>query len=84
MCFLGGELILVYTSVRGYEDALGHSQKQRIQKMEKQKSKSNKRLERLRNTSGFTFVEAMIVVVLMAILATVAIPRYSSYVEKTN
>ena len=38
----------------------------------------------LKRSSGFTLVEVIVVAVIVAVLATVAIPLYSSYVENAK
>lgn len=37
-----------------------------------------------KNTTGFTLVELMIVVAIIAILATIALPSYGAYVQKNR
>lgn len=38
----------------------------------------------LRSQAGFTFIELMLVIMLFGILATVSIPRYSQYIERSR
>jgi type IV pilus assembly protein PilE len=36
------------------------------------------------NNQGFTLIELMIVIVILAIIASIAIPSYSNYVKKAH
>ena len=38
----------------------------------------------MKNNSGFSLVELIVVIAIMAILAGVAVPTYSKYVAKAN
>ncbi|RZA07773.1 MAG: prepilin-type N-terminal cleavage/methylation domain-containing protein, partial [Moraxellaceae bacterium] len=38
----------------------------------------------MRKDSGFTLIEVMVTVAIVAILAAIAIPNYSQYVQKTR
>lgn len=38
----------------------------------------------MKNNSGFSLVELIVVIAIMAILAGVAVPTYSRYIEKAN
>jgi type IV pilus assembly protein PilE len=39
---------------------------------------------RFRQMSGFTLIEVMVVTVIIAILATIAVPSYQAYVRRSN
>lgn len=41
-------------------------------------------MNRIRSNRGFTLIEVMIVVVIVAILASVAFPSYQAYVDRSN
>ncbi|MDQ0588313.1 type IV pilin protein [Variovorax paradoxus] len=50
--------------------------------MKKQASSLRRAAQALRGSSGFTLIEVMIVVAIIAILASIAVPSYNDYVRR--